>query len=139
MAGPAPRHLVVDNEAASALQSTRATDPRRAAVVLAVAAAHGRRVAPSAVRCEAGWRRADPTAAEANRLVPDDDVLDRAGADRNVELRRAVPAASLVDAAVVVAAERLPAGDIVEVLTSDVADLTALAGHSTARLRVKRL
>lgn len=139
MARQVVRHLVVDSEAVSALLSTRSSDPKRAELVLAIAASNGRRVAPTAVRVEAGWRRSDPRAAAANRLVTDDDTLDRAGADRAVALRRAVAAASIVDATVIVAAERLPAGDVVEVLTSDLPDLTALADHSTADVDVHRL
>jgi hypothetical protein len=127
------RHLVVDNEAAAALLSTRPRDPKRAEVVLAVAAANGRRVAPTAVRCEADWRRSDPAAANANRLVPADDPLDRGRADRAVELRRATRSASLVDAAVAVAAERLAGADVVEILTSDPDDLEALAGYLDVR------
>ncbi len=141
MAAPV-RHLVVDNEAASALLSTAAIAPKRAAVLTAVMAADGRRVAPTAVRCEARWDRTDHDAARANQLIPDDDPLDRAGADRDVQLRRAVPDASLVDAAVAVAAERLAtrAGDeVVEVLTSDPGDLSALADHVRGRVVVERL
>ena len=58
----------------------------------------------SAQRLVASRRR---TAADANRLVQHDDPLDREGGDRVVELRRAVPSASVVDACVAVAAERV--------------------------------
>lgn len=131
------RHLVVDNEAAQALASTRQQHRKRAQVLEAVMAANGRRVVPTAVRVEAGWRRSDPLAAVANRQIPDDDVLDAAAADRSVELRRAVPLASVVDASIVVAAERVGGtGDVVEVLTSDVDDLRALAMHSSLDIDV---
>ena len=133
------RHVVLDSEAVSALLSRRPSDRRRAEVVLALAAANGRAVVPTAVRVEAGWRRGDPRAAEANRLVTDDDVLDTPGADRAVQLRREVPGASPVDAAVAVAVERLPAGDVVEVLTSDVGDLRALTDLLAVRVDVRGL
>lgn len=138
MTGPV-RHLVLDNEAAGSLRSTARGDRKRATVVAAVLAANGRRVVPTAVRSEADWSRGDPETANANRLVPEDDPLDRAGADRDVELQRLVPTASPVDAAVAVAAERLPDGDVVEILTSDPADLTALAGHLRTDVDVRRL
>jgi hypothetical protein len=134
------RHLIVDNEAASALLSTKPADPKRAAVMVAIAAANGRRVAPTAVRGEAGWDRTDPAAANANRLIPADDPLDSGAADRIVQLRSSVTQASVVDAAVAVAAERAAAaGGIVEILTSDLADLRSLAGHLAARIDVTRL
>lgn len=130
------RHLVLDNAGADALQSRRPTDRRRAAVVEAIAAANGRVIVPTVVRIEAGWRRRDPRAAPANRLAVRDVALDGSDADRAVELRRSVPAASVVDAAVAVAAERvaIKAPGTVEVLTSDVPDLTELAGHLRSRV-----
>ena len=54
--------------------------------------------------------------AAANLHVKDDDPLDGNAANRNVQLRQAVPTASLVDASVIVSAERLRGGDVVEVL-----------------------
>jgi hypothetical protein len=77
--------------------------------------------------------------AAANLHVEDDDPLDRAAADRNVQLRKAVPAASLVDASVIVNAERLGGDDVVEVLTSDPGDLAALAGHAEATIDIRTL
>lgn len=138
MTGRVPvRHLVLDNEAVRALLSTRPNDPTRAVVFQALAAANGGRVVPTAVRAEAGWRRTDPKAANANRLVARDDELDRSGADRVVVLRAAVSAASVVDAAVALAAERLGVtGDVVEVLTSDAPDLETLAAHTHGRVDV---
>lgn len=137
---PAPvRHLVVDNQAVTALLSTATTDPTRAEVLTAVMAAGGRCVAPTAVRAEADWARSDPVAANANRLIPFDDPLDRPGADRDVELRRTVPTASLVDAAVAVAVERLPAADVVEVLTSDPRDLEALTDRLDTNVEIRRI
>lgn len=142
MAGKLLRHLVLDNEAAQALLSTRAGDRERAGVVEAITAANGRTVVPTAVRVEVGWRRRDPGAAYANRLAHDDDPLDRARADRAVQLRRLVPTASVVDAAVAVTAEHiagLASDAVVEVLTSDVGDLRALAAYVEAIVDVVAL
>lgn len=136
------RHLVLDNQAAQALSSSRAHDRLRASVVAAVVAANGKVVVSTAVRVEAGWRRRDPAAAAANRLVSNDVPLDRADADRAVQLRRLVPTASVVDATVAVAAVRVAADvpcAVVEVLTSDVADISALAAHVEARIAVVAL
>lgn len=136
------RHLVLDNEAAQALSSARAHDRQRAVVVEAIVAANGRVAVPTAVRVEAGWRRRDPGAADANRLVGTDIPLDRADADRAVQLRRLVPAASVVDTTVAVAAEHFAdeaPGTVVEVLTSDVTDITALAAHLGVRIAVVSL
>jgi hypothetical protein len=134
------RHLVLDSEAASALLSSTPVSAKRAAVMTAIAAANGRRVVPTAVRGESGWDRTDPGAANANRLVGADDVLDRAGANRVAQLRALVRGASVVDAAVAVAAERAGSGGgVVEVLTSDVTDIWDLSGHVHAAVDVVRL
>lgn len=142
MAAGAVRHLVLDNEAAQALSSTRAHDRRRASVVAAIVAANGRVAVPTAVRVEAGWRRRDPAAAVANRLVGHDVPLDRPDADRAVQLRRLVPTASVVDTTVAVAAERVAAEapcTVVEVLTSDFPDISALAAHVKVHITVVSL
>jgi hypothetical protein len=132
--------LVLDTEAASALLSSTAVNPKRAEVVTAVAAANGQRVVPTAVRGASGWDRTDPGAANANRLIRTDDVLDRAAGDRVAQLRGAVRTASVVDAAVAVAAERVGGlGGVVEVLTSDVEDLRVLSAHIHATVEVVRL
>jgi hypothetical protein len=138
MAAPI-RHLVLDNEAVAALLATAPQHAKRARVLEAVMAANGRTVVPTAVRCEALWDRTQRTSAAANLHVRDDDPLDASAANRNVQLRTVVPAASLVDASVVVSAERLPGGDIVEILTSDPADISALAGHTDVRIDVQAL
>lgn len=138
MAAPV-RQLVVDNEAVAALLATAPHHPKRAQVLEAIMAANDRTVVPTAVRCEALWDRTQPAAAFANHHVRDDDPMDRRAADRNVQLRRAVPTASLVDASIVVAAERLPGADVVEVLTSDPGDLTALADHANANIDFRPL
>lgn len=137
MAAPI-RHLVLDNEAVSALLTTTPQHAKRAQVLEAIMAANGGTVVPTAVRCEALWDRTQQRSAAANLHVKDDDPLDRVAADRNVQLRSAVPAASLVDASVIVSAERLR-GDVVEVLTSDPDDLAALAGQAEATIDIRTL
>ncbi|HVW33174.1 MAG TPA: hypothetical protein VHL53_11595 [Acidimicrobiia bacterium] len=139
---PPVRHLVLDNAAVAALLSTRKRDRRRAAVVEAIAAANGRRLVPTAVRGEAGWDRTAARCADANRLLGADAdlVLDGAAANRVVELRRSVPSASVVDAAVAAGAETAGrSGGVVEILTSDVPDLQALAAFLGVGVDVTRL
>ncbi len=132
------RHLVLDNQAVSALLRGPAVERRQ--VIEALAAADGGSVVPSAVRVEAGWDRRAGLAASANRLVSDDDVLDGRGADRAAELRASVAGASVVDACVAVAAERAAAqGGPVEILTSDPLDMAALAAHLEGRFEVRPL
>lgn len=133
------RHLVLDNEAVSSLLVTAPGHAKRAQVLEAIMAANGRTVVPTAVRCEALLDRTQPASAAANLHVRDDDALDASAADRNVQLRKVVPAASLVDASVVVSAERLPGGDVVEILTSDPGDITELAGHTAVAVDVHTL
>lgn len=136
MAAPV-RHLVLDNEAASVLLSAAPRNAKRAQVLEAIMAANGRVIVPTVVRCEARWDRSRPAAAGANLLVRDDDVLDRAAADRNVQLREVVPTASLVDAGVVVSAERLPGGEVTEILTSDPGGIGSLAAHADLTVDVR--
>ena len=138
MAAPV-RHLVLDNEAVSALLATAPQHTERAQVLEAIMAANGRTVVPTAVRCDALWDRTQHASAAANLHVKDDDPLDPTAANRNVQLRKVVPAASLVNASVVVSAERLTGGDVVEVLTSDPGDLSALAGHTDVNIDVRSL
>lgn len=136
--GKVVRHLVLDNEAASALLRHGPNDAKRKEVIKAIAAANGNIRVPSAVRVEALWHRGTGVAGDANRLVPDDFDFDGDGANRMVELRTAVPDASVVDAAVALAAEVLgSSGDVVEVLTSDVQDMSALAGVANANIHVE--
>jgi hypothetical protein len=142
MPSPVTRHLVLDNAAVSALLSSRKRDARRKAVVEAILAANGRRLVPTAVRGEAGWDTTDPRAADANRLLGAgaDVALDGVAANRIVQLRAEVPTASVVDAAVAGAAERVGEdGNVVEVLTSDLRDLGALAGHLSATLDIDKV
>jgi hypothetical protein len=137
---PVIRHLVLDNEAVTALHANGAHDAKRKAVVLAIAAANGRKVVPTAVRVEAGWDRTAARSANVNRLLPagTDVVLGRAGADRAAQLRASVPGASVVEATVAVAAEEVGRnGDVVEILTSDVSDLRALSVHLGAQPQIK--
>jgi hypothetical protein len=67
-------------------------------------------------------------------------ALDGVAANRIVQLRAEVPTASVVDAAVAGAAERVGEdGNVVEVLTSDLRDLGALAGHLSATLDIAKV
>lgn len=67
-------------------------------------------------------------------------MLDRGGANRAVQLRRAVPTASVVDVSVAVTAEGAGAdGGVVEILTSDVADFRALAGQLGCTVDIVRI
>jgi hypothetical protein len=135
---PIRRRVVLDNQAANAL--LRGPAAKRRKVIEALAAADGSAVVPTAVRAEAGWDRRAGLAASANQLVPDDDPLDRSGADRAAELRASVPAASVVDACVAVAAERAAARcGPVEILTSDPGDMAALAAQLEGRFDIHRL
>jgi hypothetical protein len=135
---PVGRHVVLDNQAASAL--LRGPQAERRQVIEALAAADGGSVVPAAVRVEAGWDRRASAAASANRLVPQDTALDRHGADRAVQLRSSVAAASVVDACVAVAAERAAVrGGPVEILTSDPSDMAALAAYLEGRFEIRRL
>ncbi len=132
------RRLVLDNQAASALLRGPATKRRQ--VVEALAAADGGAVVPTGVRVEAGWDRRAAPAAPANRLVPDDDPLDRPGADRASELRASVPAASVADACVGVTAERAATqAALVEILTSDPGDMAALTAQLDRHFDIRRL
>lgn len=132
------RRLVLDNEAVSAL--LRGPDAQRREVIEALAAADGGAVVPTAVRVEAAWDRRDRRAARGNQLVPDDDPLDPASANRAAELRLVLPAASVVDACVGVAAERAASrGGLVEILTSDRSDIGALATLLEGHFDVRRL
>ena len=132
------RRLVLDNQAASAL--LRGPAIKRRQVVEALAAADGGAVVPTGVRVEAGWDRRAAPAAPANRLVPDDDPLDRPGADRASELRASVPAASVADACVGVTAERAATqAGLVEILTSDPGDMAALTAQLDRHFDIRRL
>ena len=136
------RHLVLDNAAAAALLSSHRRDRRRKVVIEAILAANGRRLVPTAVRAEAGWDRTASRAADANRLLGAgaDVTLDGAAANRVVQLRDLVGSASVVDATVAGAAEAAGQdGNVVEVLTSDLADFRLLAAHVNARLDIKKL
>ncbi|MHB8506189.1 MAG: hypothetical protein ACYDEN_10830 [Acidimicrobiales bacterium] len=129
---------MLDNEAVGALLRGPVTERRE--VIVALAAADGGAGGPTAVRAEAVWDRRAGLSAVANQLVVADDLLDRSGADRAAELRGLVPSASVVDASVAVAAERAASrGGRVEILTSDPADLHALAAHLQGRFDIRRI
>jgi hypothetical protein len=138
--------VVLDDEAVQALADPRHRKHR--AVLAVVAAANGRarrRARPVAelatspvVRVEAGVARDTPAAAGLNRLRIVDVPLDGARADRAVSIRRAVPLASVVDAAVAeLAVDRAGTGATTTILTSDRADLTALLLHAGTRAEVR--
>lgn len=144
------RRLVLDATAAGALVSTEPHDARRAAVLLAIAAADAGVAVPTSVRVEVGWDRRDPAWSNANRLVGEDDVLDTATADTaaasmtaqrrlhpvDTDQRRASRSPSVVDGHVAVAAHRRAAAaartaggeepGVVEVLTADVAHVRSV-------------
>jgi hypothetical protein len=152
------RGLVLDATAAGALRSTKHEDRHRAAVILAIAAADAGTVVPTSVRIEVGWDRRSPAWSGADRLVPHDDVLDtevadlaaatldRAPdpvADRGVHAGGRSRGPSVADRHVAVAAHRQarrPEVTVVEVLTSDAADISAVLhrlpkGHSPIVVR----
>ena len=134
MSRSADHHVIVlDNEAAQALQSTR--HPKHARVVAHVQRTVDRRpqvaesviVVPTSVRVEAGWDRTDASWAFANGLK----ILD---ADLNVELANSASAirrrvglqVSVVDAHVGAVIQSAVA-DRVTVITSDPTDIAAVA------------
>jgi hypothetical protein len=79
-----------------------------ASAITAIIAANGRVIVPAAVRMEAGWRRRDPAAAGANRLVSNTPRAERISGRPDRDSRRG---AGSVDA---------PCAPV-EVPTSDVA------------------
>lgn len=136
--------LVLDNEAVQALGSVAHRKHRRVVAFLDEVQRRRARgmqratvVVPVAVRVEAGWDRGSRAAVHVNRLAAARDIpLDSRGADRAVQLRAAT-GVSVVDATIGQAAEAAPGP--VAVLTSDVEDMTRLAGVLAAQVRVVRL
>lgn len=129
----APRSVVLDNEAVSALLDPGHTKHRRMLARIEVAASRNlvragavELLVPTSVRVEAGWDRQAAGAAPVNRLRANDAPLDTATANQAARLRRDL-AVSVADAHVgaVLAAAAKP----VAVITSDVADLRRIAGH----------
>lgn len=136
-----PGSIVLDNEAVQAL-----LDPTHRAhrTVLAYLEVRNQRQArrrmtvhvlvPVAVRVEAGWDRTAVSSADINRLATATDVDLRSGdADRAAQLRTRTNV-SVVDATVGRTAETAPHPTVV--LTSDVDDMTRIAGAIDADVRV---
>ena len=89
---------------------------------------------PVAVRVEAGWNRTSPRSAVVNRVSGARDApLTGSAADRAAELRVAFEV-SVVDATVAQAAEAAPPP--VAIISSDVRDMTVLAGDLNGDVRV---
>lgn len=132
------RRVVLDATAADVLRSTAPRDERRAAVMTTIFSADGGAVVPTSVRVETGWDRRSPEWAGANRLVREDDVLDRATADLSAAARSAAGAPrtsrraagpSVADRHVATAALRQAERSdiqVVEVLTGDYDDIRAV-------------
>lgn len=137
------RRVVLDATAADVLRSTAPRDERRAAVMTTIFSADGGAVVPTSVRVETGWDRRSPEWAGANRLVREDDVLDRATADLSAAARsaagrsaagaprtsRRAAGPSVADRHVATAALRQaerPDIQVVEVLTGDCDDMRAV-------------
>jgi len=133
--------MVLDNEAVQALLDPTHRKHRAVLAHLEVRSQRqrGRRMSiqvlvPVAVRVEAGWDRTAATAADINRISAAVDVeLRRTGADRAVQLRQAAEV-SVVDATVGQAAESTTHPAVI--LTSDVDDMTRLAGTLEGDVRV---
>lgn len=133
--------MILDNEAVQALLDPTHRKHRTVLAHLEVRnqRQRGRRMntrvlVPIAVRVEAGWDRTAATAADINRISAAVDVdLRRAGADRAVQLRQAT-GVSVVDATVGQAAESATHPAVI--LTSDVDDMTRLAGTLEGDVRV---
>lgn len=139
-----PAALVLDNEAVQGLLDPHHPKHRRVVALLTEANRRNLRrggrvvvIVPTAVRVEAGWDRTNPAAVNANRLArPRDHVLDAAAADRATQLLAAT-SVSVVDACVAEAAETAPVP--VVVVTSDVQDMTRLAGFLADGTQVRIL
>ena len=134
---------VLDNEAVQALMDPAHRKHRRALAFVQVAAARNLRragtvalVVPTAVRVEAEWDRTAPRASAINRLRIVDHLLDRVVANGAARLRAAL-GVSVADAHLG-AAVASTVGHV-SVLTSDVDDVTRVAGHLRRSVTVVRL
>jgi hypothetical protein len=134
---------VLDASAAGALRSTALHDQRRAAVVLAIAAADAGVSVPTSVRVEVAWDRRSAAWSSANRLVREDDELDARVADL-AAATAASPKPSVADRHVAVAAHLHAVAHgtgAVEVLTSDVTDVRSVLDalpHGPGAIDVRR-
>ena len=113
--------VLLDNEAVSVLHPDRRFDPKRRRLMARLAEADAVLV-PTVVRIEANAARTSRNA-DLGRLTRDTHLPDMA-TDDAIAIRQAVPTASVVDAVLAAIANRL-AADRVEVVTSDLPDLTA--------------
>ena len=135
--------MVLDNEAISVLRDPHHPKHRRVLALLEAAAQRGvkRRAAvpilvPLAVRVEANWDRRKPGTINSLRPVLTDGRFDSSDANRAAELRDLVDV-SVVDATVAATAEAAPGAAVI--VTSDVGDMTALAGHLDGTIRILRI
>lgn len=113
--------VVLDNEAVSVLLPERRFDPKRRRLMARLEGSDDV-VVPTVVRIEANVPRSSRTA-DLGRLTRDVHLPD-AGTDEAIAVRNVVPGASVVDAVVAAIANRI-AADRVEVVTSDLPDLSA--------------
>lgn len=138
------RTVVLDNEAISALRD--ASHPKHRLALALVEVVNDRRrsdggrpdvLVPVAVRVEADWDRTRPGAAALNRLVgARDHPLTTTRADAAARIRADL-GVSVVDATIAQAAGE--ATGPVTIVTSDVSDMTRVAGSLGAGVRVARL
>lgn len=126
------RVLILDNEAVSALRDAHHPHHKR---VLGLVEANRpvrradkdrRTVVPTAVRVEASWDRAEPSAAPVNRLRIQDVELDERAANVAARLHRDHPV-SVADAHVGAAIHRAPSTADICVITSDPTDMSSVA------------
>lgn len=115
--------VLLDNEAVSVLLPGRRFDPKRRRLLARLEEAEAVLV-PTVVRIEANASRKSSNA-DLGRLTRDTHLPDE-HTDDAIALRVAVPTASVVDATLVAIANRVTA-DRVEVVTSDLPDLSAAA------------
>lgn len=124
--------VLLDNEAVSVLHPDRRFDPKRRGLMARLEEADSVFV-PTVVRIEANAARTSRNA-DLGRLTRDAHLPEEA-TDDAIAVRLAVPTASVVDAVLAAIANRLVA-DRVEVVTSDLPDITAA---TTPKVHVHRL
>ena len=137
--GEPVRHLVLDNEAVSALLVRAPMAAERAGVLEAIVArTAGRSCRPPCAAKRRGAARIShlrqPTCT--SRTITHLTLPATTAACSCVRLFRPDPS---FDARVVVGAERLQGGDIVAILTSDPGDVAALAGNADPTVDVYAL
>lgn len=127
--------MVLDNEAVQALADPRHRKHRRVIAHLQVVADRKRSAAriavvvPTSVRVEVGWDRTEPRWALANQVGITDVALDAAHSNVAVAIRLGLrERVSVVDAHVG-SVVQLSAAERVTVISSDPADMKAVAGE----------